>query len=258
MALEHRGAQVGIAGASAVLLIAALVTVIGRGGADPDPDVRSAADGLGLPTSVTTTTVPAVTATTAIGGASVGTSESTVATAQTTLPRAARPSSGARAGPTAPSRTATSRPSATATTVLCRNSFDRACGPFRWDPPPGPNQPLTVDVTFTPAVPKAGSSVTFRVKVDDPDGDRLLSRSEGTVDYGDGSPVTGVSGHLDCVQGAGPWTTPVPVPVHEELTYHHVYAQPGTYIAKFTFRSLGNCAYPGNDATTILSVTVVR
>src|SRR6476659_9139296 len=30
----------------------------------------------------------------------------------------------------------------------CRNSSDRACGPFRWEPPPGPNAPLEISIAF--------------------------------------------------------------------------------------------------------------
>src|SRR5207248_1933070 len=41
------------------------------------------------------------------------------------------------AGPT----TTAARP-APAPAKPCRNTYDAACGPFRWDPDPGPNQPL--------------------------------------------------------------------------------------------------------------------
>jgi hypothetical protein len=55
------------------------------------------------------------------------------------------------------------------TTLWCRNSTDPRCGPFRWDPEPGPNAPLTVTITFTPERPKAYDEVRFFVTASDPD-----------------------------------------------------------------------------------------
>ena len=60
------------------------------------------------------------------------------------------------APPTSPSTTAVADPS------TCRNSYNASCGPFRWEPTP-PEYPITVDVTYEPADPRVGETVTFTV-----------------------------------------------------------------------------------------------
>jgi hypothetical protein len=114
---------------------------------------------------------------------------------------------------------------------------------------------MTVAVTVSPAAPKAGETVTFRVTVDDPDGAALVG-DQGIVDYGDGTPVPGMSGHVDCGWSYGPWTPPDPVPLHKELTYQHAYAGAGTYTVTFTFNSYGNCAYGPSEAIKTVTVGV--
>jgi hypothetical protein len=112
------------------------------------------------------------------------------------------------------------------TTAACRNSTDRACGAFRFDPSPGANQRMQVDVTVTPPSPRAGETVTITFVVRD-DATPRLERA----DYGDGS--TPALGDTRCAaqppEGFGPWTPPNPQPGSYTLTDTHVYAQPGTY-----------------------------
>jgi hypothetical protein len=115
---------------------------------------------------------------------------------------------------------------------------------------------MTVKVTFAPAAPKPGDTVTFHVVVDDADGGQLLEHPDNTNDYGDGTPSNGIAGHIDCVGGWGPWTPPDPVPVHQDVSYKHVYTGAGTYAASFTFQSLGDCAHPPDKVTTTVSVPV--
>ena len=55
------------------------------------------------------------------------------------------------------------------------------------------NQPLTAKVTYSPATPRVGETVTFRVVVDDPDGSRFLDTSGIANDYGDAPPERGVN-----------------------------------------------------------------
>lgn len=112
-----------------------------------------------------------------------------------------------------------------------------------------PNQPISVKVTYSPTAPKAGETVTFSVTVDDPDGSTLLDRNGIANDYGDGSPGSGVGGHVDCVERFGPWTPDAPNPVHADLTFRHVYAVAGTYTASFPVKSLGDCTYGPSAAT---------
>lgn len=38
----------------------------------------------------------------------------------------------------------------------CQNSYDEACGTFRYDPQPEENSPIVVAIRFSPAKPKVG------------------------------------------------------------------------------------------------------
>src|SRR5207237_8555999 len=68
---------------------------------------------------------------------------------------------------TAPAATPTTVPRSTTTTLICRDSTNPACGAFRWDPPPAPDHPLTVTVTYSPAHPPvAGPRTCHYVNVD--------------------------------------------------------------------------------------------
>lgn len=257
-AAGRRRWQVGLA-AGALSLVALVATVVIRSGPDRGTELRTVSGGLAASTSTWPSPTngnpivalpEATTTTTTAGAPPIPTTR-----AATVPPRLPAPTTGPTATP-ATSAPVTAAPATTTTSLACRNSVNPACGPRYWDPPPGPNQPMTVVVSVSPASPRAGDTVTFRVTVDDPDGGQLLSRTDGTVDYGDGTPTTGVGGHLDCVGGSGAWTTPAPVPVHEEITYQHVYAAAGTYTATFTYRSLGNCAYGPSEAVRTATVSV--
>lgn len=252
-ASRSRRQRIGIVAAAVMLLCSAVAVLVTRSGPRPETQLRTVADGPVPSSSALDTTASAVTT---AAPAAPSPSSPVVRTTTPPAPKRAVPSSVvATLGTSAPARPA-SEASTTTTTLVCRNSTDPACGAFRWDPPPGPNQPMTVAVSWSPSSPKAGDTVTFQVTVDDPDGSQLLSRSEGTVDYGDGTPVLGVGGHIDCVGGFGPWTPPDPVPVHENLTYQHAYAAGGSYSTTFTFKSLGNCAYAPSQATKTVVVAV--
>src|SRR5207302_4809101 len=120
--------------------------------------------------------------------------------ATTTTAAAAAPTAG-DASPPAPAPSTTvqkgvvtpvRQPPATTTTAAlqvapartCRDSYDPACGPFRWDPDPGPNQPLTVTVTPQSQQGKVGQAVNFHVVADDPDA--RIARDCAVIDFGDG------------------------------------------------------------------------
>jgi hypothetical protein len=112
----------------------------------------------------------------------------------------------------------------TTSSLYCRNSTDPGCGPFRWDPEPGPNQPLTIQVTFSPSQPVAGQPVTFHITASDPD----AYISHHGVDFGDAmtamlAPAAYWTPHY------GPWTPPAPHPDRKTFDEQHVYSAPGTY-----------------------------
>jgi hypothetical protein len=133
------------------------------------------------------------------------------------------------------------------TTLVCRNSYDPKCGPFRWDPDPGPNAPLTVKVTFSPSNPTAGDTVQIHVVTDDPDAP-TLSGWGCSPKFGDQTGVQCVTG-LCAPQDEphGPWTPPPRRPLHHEETFSHAYEDAGTYNFEIDrVSSEGDCRWPPN------------
>lgn len=173
----------------------------------------------------------------------------------------------AMAGPISPtsrpSPSVTVRPTATTrlpstTTLGCRNEqTNPACGEFRWDPAPGPNQPMSVSVTFTPGQPKVGEVVTFRAVAEDPDA-KIWEGANRIIDFGDANNPQELSTHGDCFEGYGPWTPPPPRPDRLETTLQHTYSAAGTFNVTFGFQSSGPCPDTGLYASRgQASVTVV-
>ena len=115
----------------------------------------------------------------------------------------------AGAGPRVTTPDSTTAPGAPSTTLPCRNSTDPACGPFRWDPPPGPNQPVAIEITHSPSAPQVGEQVTVTVHVAEAD-----SQIDGvTVSFGDEEVLTLPPASVVACDGAapaGPWTPPRP------------------------------------------------
>lgn len=233
-----------LSGVAALVLVVGLGTVVDRTAEAPATELRTTSGDTAQPSLPPTTGEPAA---------------STVTTSAPPAAPPARPTSTVTSRPPGPS-TPTSRPApatpATSTTLVCRNSFEPACGPFRWDPAVPPNQPLTVKVTVTPATPKVGDTVVFRVVVDDPDGSMLLDRDGIANNYGDAPPGPVPTAHRDCLERWGPWTPGAPQPVHADLTFRHVYTGPGTYVASFPFKALGDCTFGPSEATGSVAVTV--
>ncbi|MGH9151616.1 MAG: PKD domain-containing protein, partial [Acidimicrobiales bacterium] len=114
----------------------------------------------------------------------------------------------------------------------CRNSADPACGPFWFDPQPGPDRPMTLEVSTGPAPAVAGAEVAFRVELSDPDG---VAYNAWSVEFGDGG-VLGASGMRTC-ERYGPWDPPAPDPAAalHVREFTHVFEVPGTYTARFSF-----------------------
>ena len=252
---RHRQ-QIGAGLATGLVLGVALIAVVARGGEGSNRKLQTVA---GAPEAPTALPAPTTTSSLSVGATSTsaaGAWTSTVPRARTALPPSV-PLPPAAPMPTSTPQTPSPQSSTTTTILICRDSWNPACGERYWDPPPGPNQPLTVTVGVMPAAPKAVAPVTFRVVVDDPDGSQLLGDgSHELVDFGGGTPFLGVAGHVECAGGFGAWTTPAPVPLHEEFTYEHVYAKACTYTLTLTYESLGNCAYPPNRVTKTVNVTV--
>ena len=121
----------------------------------------------------------------------------------------------------------------TTTVVACRNSIDPACGPFRFDPQPGSDNPMTVQVVAGPATVPAGQEVVFTVTLADPDG---VSYGSSLFGYGD-SGIGDTS--MDECKKFGVWDPPArdAAGATKILTIRHTYASPGTYTARFAFEA---------------------
>ena len=114
----------------------------------------------------------------------------------------------------------------------CRNSYEEKCGPFFWDPPPEPNQPLTMEIAVYPHRPRVGDTVTFVVTVSDPDAP-VYSQPH-SVDFGNGQAITVTD---SCAVAGDPpygaWTPPDPFYGEGEDRYVTSYKEPGTYTVRF-------------------------
>ncbi len=174
------------------------------------------------------TTAPPVTAAVAV-------TTTTVAAVTTVAPPPPTTALAAPATTTSVPTTTSTAPStsgATSTTVVaCRNSADPACGPFRFDPQPGADTPMTVQVVVEPAAPQAGQAVLFRLTLTDPDG-----VSHGSSLFGFGDSGIGDS-RLDPCAKFGPWAPPARDSAHavETQDVAHTYFMAGTYTATFAF-----------------------
>jgi hypothetical protein len=163
---------------------------------------------------------------------------------------AAKPAAPASQTPPPPPKGSPAPPS-------CHNSYDAACGAFRWDPDPGPNQPITGNVAASSQNVRVGDKVTFTVTGDDPDAAPL---QECNVDFGDDSGY-----HCDpqplvnpsyCPKQYGPWAPPAKQDGKLNTTYDHTYAKTGTYTIHFDVRSaMQECNNPYASAAD-LQVTI--
>ena len=129
--------------------------------------------------------------------------------------------------------TSTASPAPTTSTTLdpCRNSTDSRCGPFRFDPQPAADRPMTVEVTVEPASPVAGQPVVFRITLTDPDG-----VSYNGTNFNFGNSGIGESTPEPCAK-FGPWGPPArdPASATETMDVTHTSFEPGSYTATFLF-----------------------
>ncbi|MGH9180074.1 MAG: hypothetical protein ACRD0N_16200 [Acidimicrobiales bacterium] len=219
-----------VATAGAVLLAATVAAAVGGG--DGETGVRSTPGASRRTGSTTTTTRSAPAAEAAVAASGPGT--------DVTPPSLATSSPPLRS-------TAASTPVPAAPAPSCRNSTDPACGPFRWEPAPGANQPLTIALEVSPAQPRAGEEVTVGVVAIDPDAP--VTTNGGTYLWHDPHDTGAQIGFPSTVERIedryGPWTPPEPRPGRLEMAFSHTFSQPGTY--RFDFKALsGDEADPGN------------
>lgn len=125
-----------------------------------------------------------------------------------------------------PATTTVSPPHRTTTTLVCHNSTNPACGPFRWIHDPGPSHPLTITFDVSPAQPHAGEQVTIKVRFQNPDASSFVGLD---------GPCPGEGGCLAwsrferCDTRYGPWDPPAHEPLDHTVTFPHVYPHAGVY-----------------------------
>lgn len=216
-----------LVGAAVVVAAVALVAVVAFPGlGDDDPDLTVHADDPAGDGATTTTTDAGGTTTTAGDGSPT-----------TTL----GPGSGPRSGPADPPPPADGP---TTTTVVCRNSTDPSCGPFRWDPAPE-NRPATIEVEVQAAASWPSLHPFFDVTVrDDGRGEGACRR----VDFGDGTVIESACAP-SCSPGPerfGPWHPPPPGDFRVDEVLDHTYERPGRYTVTFEYHTGAACDGAGD------------
>ena len=234
---RSRRRYVPMAAAAAVLAIALLGAVIGRGSDGDDMDVAT-------DPSPTTTEAPEV-----LGDVVTRTPT------ETTSDETADDEPGVTTT-TAPPVTTTAAPAPIAapptTALVCQFSTDPACGPFYWDPAPV-NRPATLTVTAPDDI-VAGEQVELQLSMTD-DGRVTLACYSVNL-----SPDTGLSTGsclselFACPDRYGPWT-PVPQSGHAETDTVVSFDEPGTYQVTVDVQPADGCdnvdPYRSGASTTI-------
>ncbi len=228
-----------LVGSLAVFLIA----LMAGNGLDPPQEVRTSNQPAGLSTTPTEPPSTTTTSTVADLPSEAGPEKDLKRRPREEIAAVDPASTSVPTRPRSTSTTAMSEPEPspeTSTTVLlCRNSHDPACGPFYFDPTPV-NQPMVVEVTYSPENPQPGEQVTFTVRVRD-DGPAGPGRQCGNFQsYGKGELASGVCS-VSCVPlepKYGPWDPPPPANTDFEDTFRYTYSKPGTYIASFSYNPL--------------------
>ena len=237
-----------VAAAALALLLAAagVVGVLQAGDGDDGTGIRSAVGPQGPTVAVlgevfTTSVPPTTTAAPApVTGTAAGPKRSTVAASPgggITPPTAtsAHPTTVPHVATTLvpPPTTVARAASPTTTTAVdpCHHSSDPACGPVRFSPQPGQDNPMTAEVRVEPAAPVAGQQMRFVITLRDPDG-----VSYGSSLFGFGDSGIGDTSQDPC-RRFGTWDPPPrdPAASTKVVEVPHTYSQPGTYQASFSF-----------------------
>ena len=247
--VDRRRLLIGLGVAVAVVLIAAIPGVLTGGGGDKRVQATGVAqDG-------TTTTVPADGAVSPELGAPMPTvppasttttqPASVLGTSFTQVPTTTTPPKST--GKSAPSSTSPG-PAPAPAPPACHNSYDPACGAFRWEPAPATDQPEQVTLTPSNTTVRVNENVGFHVAISDPD-NRNFVECAFHWDYGDG--VQEQTTHCDPTPGTnpcptryGPWMPPAAQAGNEDFAgIGHSWTTPGTYTVTYTHDSRPNSCY---------------
>ena len=178
----------------------------------------------------------------------------------TTAPATDVPSSPAPPAPPETATTAEPLPPTPAvppsSPAVCHNSTDPACGAFRYEPPLT-NAPAHLQIVSTePAAPVVGDTVTFTVRLTDPDS--FVAKTPdlcGTLSFGDGETGDCISDCAGTGPQYGPWDPPAPEPGDGTFTVKHVYARAGDFVAAFS-TTAGTCSPRASNASASTTVHV--
>ena len=141
----------------------------------------------------------------------------------------------------------------TSTTLVCRNSYNPACGPFRWDPAPAPAGAWTVSLQYSPKAPAVGDLVTFTVTISDPNTSVYTC---GHVSFGAGGPDQNCEAQsASCQTRYGPWDPPAKQADSVTTEYTYKYQNPGTYTFSVAY-PVGNPCYDPYQAQASASQSV--
>jgi hypothetical protein len=119
------------------------------------------------------------------------------------------------------------------------------------------NRPLTVRVRAEPVTAGVGQEVVFTATATDPDG-RIVTEGCGApnTSFGDEEGVALADCIAACLAPSRFAMKPRPRRGTLTITYRHTYARPGTYTARFGFRSRMCSPYASRGEGTV-DVTVV-
>ncbi|MGH9223674.1 MAG: hypothetical protein ACRD2W_07775 [Acidimicrobiales bacterium] len=252
------------AAALAVVVGAVLATSLPGGtpqhvatrGQTAPPSPGSSTSSLILPTTTLVTAAEAPTTTVAFPTPAVPTTVRPTASATsqpstTVRPPTTDPDPGAKPTTTLP-------PSTLASSSRCINSADPACGPFHWQPDPGSNAPLVIEVTPTA---KAAEPLTYDFAIIYSDSDAPIVDGCRSVGFGDGeSTFTGSTGSCvvaACIAAFGAWTPPLAQPGRVEATVSHTFPRAGTYEVTFNAISRHSLCHDPYASSATRTVTVV-
>jgi hypothetical protein len=157
-----------------------------------------------------------------------------------------------------PEATPTAEPTPVPTpyaTPACRNSFEPACGEFRWDPPITDDTPTEAEMSVVTQDPVVGEKVVFAITITD---DTPTEPHAHTWSWGDG-PAVASSYYCEPPgprERTGPWTPPEPEKTTTETNVEHTYEEPGTYTVKISYSTRKLCgdhpsAYGGDVEATV-------
>lgn len=228
--------------------VGAVITAALTCGVVAAPVVALAVSGPTRPAMVTTSPGPV---TTTVPRQSTPTTAATPASSTTTAPPATTQVARAVTTPT------TVRPESTTTTtaLVCQDSYNPACGTFRWDPAPGPIDQSSVSISVDPPHPLAGQLVTFTVTLSDPD---TSVTACGQIDFGDGIGQGCAAGTVpQCATRYGPWEPPAKTASTAEGQYQHTFPNTGSYTIVVRYPTGSPCYDPYQSSVTgSITVTV--